>query len=128
MGVLVAALMAEAALAAPLARRSPVVSIGHRGASGHAPEHTFAAYDLALALGADYIEQDLQVTSDGVLVDPWTVDEPDAMRTLVELRVDGLFTNLPDGLDDVLGRRALGAGKAARRAAKRHARCLRRAR
>ena len=42
--------------------------IGHRGASGYAPEHTFASYDLALRLGADYIEQDLQLTKDGVLV------------------------------------------------------------
>jgi glycerophosphoryl diester phosphodiesterase len=45
-----------------------VLNIGHRGASGYAPEHTFASYDLAIALGADYIEQDLQLTSDGVLV------------------------------------------------------------
>jgi glycerophosphoryl diester phosphodiesterase len=45
-----------------------VISIAHRGASGHAPEHTFAAYDLALEMGADYIEQDLQLTADGVLV------------------------------------------------------------
>lgn len=42
--------------------------IGHRGASGYAPEHTFASYDLALELGADYLEQDLQMTRDGVLV------------------------------------------------------------
>ena len=42
--------------------------IAHRGASAYAPEHTFAAYDLALAQGADYIEQDLQLTADGVLV------------------------------------------------------------
>jgi glycerophosphoryl diester phosphodiesterase len=42
--------------------------IGHRGASGYAPEHTFASYDLALALGADYIEQDVALTADGVLV------------------------------------------------------------
>jgi glycerophosphoryl diester phosphodiesterase len=42
--------------------------IAHRGASGHAPEHTFASWDLALDLGADYIEQDLQMTRDGVLV------------------------------------------------------------
>ncbi len=46
----------------------PLLTIGHRGASGTAPEHTIASYDLALALGADYIEQDLQQTSDGVLV------------------------------------------------------------
>lgn len=42
--------------------------IGHRGASGYAPEHTFESYALALQLGADFIEQDLQMTSDGVLV------------------------------------------------------------
>ena len=46
----------------------PVINIGHRGASGYAPEHTIASYDLALQMGADYIEQDLQLTSDGVLV------------------------------------------------------------
>jgi glycerophosphoryl diester phosphodiesterase len=47
---------------------APVLAIGHRGASGYAPEHTFASYDLAIQLGADYIEQDLQLTKDGVLV------------------------------------------------------------
>lgn len=45
-----------------------VVNIAHRGASGYAPEHTVAAYDLALKLGADYIEQDLHMSADGVLV------------------------------------------------------------
>jgi glycerophosphoryl diester phosphodiesterase len=45
-----------------------MIVIGHRGASGYAPEHTLASYDLALRLGADYLEQDLQMTKDGVLV------------------------------------------------------------
>ncbi len=45
-----------------------MIVIGHRGASGYAPEHTFASWDRALELGVDYIEQDLQMTSDGVLV------------------------------------------------------------
>jgi len=45
-----------------------VIVIGHRGASGHAPEHTFASWDIALEFGVDYIEQDLQMTADGVLV------------------------------------------------------------
>ena len=45
----------------------PVV-IGHRGASGYRPEHTLAAYRLAIAQGADYIEPDLVSTKDGVLV------------------------------------------------------------
>lgn len=47
---------------------APVLAVGHRGASGYAPEHTIPSYDLALELGADYIEQDLQLTKDGVLV------------------------------------------------------------
>lgn len=42
--------------------------VAHRGASGYAPEHTVAAYRLALLQEADYIEQDLHVTSDGILV------------------------------------------------------------
>lgn len=42
--------------------------IAHRGASAEAPEHTFAAWDLALEQGADWIEQDLQMTRDGRLV------------------------------------------------------------
>jgi glycerophosphoryl diester phosphodiesterase len=43
-------------------------NIAHRGASSYAPEHTAAAYKLAIAQGADYVEQDLQVTKDGQLV------------------------------------------------------------
>jgi glycerophosphoryl diester phosphodiesterase len=42
--------------------------VAHRGASAYAPEHTIAAYRLALAQGADYVEQDLQITKDGVIV------------------------------------------------------------
>ncbi len=45
-----------------------ITIIAHRGASGHAPEHTFASWDRALEMGADYIEQDLQMTRDGELV------------------------------------------------------------
>jgi glycerophosphoryl diester phosphodiesterase len=40
--------------------------IAHRGASGYAPEHTLAAYRLAILLGAHYIEPDLVWTQDGV--------------------------------------------------------------
>ena len=42
--------------------------IAHRGASAYAPEHTAAAYTLAIEQRADYVEQDLQVTKDGQLV------------------------------------------------------------
>jgi glycerophosphoryl diester phosphodiesterase len=42
--------------------------VAHRGASAYAPEHTLAAYRLALEQGADYVEQDLTLTRDGVLI------------------------------------------------------------
>jgi glycerophosphoryl diester phosphodiesterase len=42
--------------------------IGHRGASGYRPEHTLGSYELAIAMGADYIEPDLVSTKDHVLV------------------------------------------------------------
>lgn len=44
------------------------LNIAHRGASGSAPEHTFAAYDKAIKEKADYIELDLQMTKDKKLV------------------------------------------------------------
>jgi len=50
-----------------LGGQAPIV-IGHRGASGYQPEHTLAAYELAVKMGADYIEPDLQLTRDGQLV------------------------------------------------------------
>ncbi|MDP2775029.1 MAG: glycerophosphodiester phosphodiesterase [Nocardioides sp.] len=49
-------------------RRADPIVIGHRGASGYRPEHTLAAYRLAIQLGADYVEPDLVSTKDGVLV------------------------------------------------------------
>lgn len=42
--------------------------IAHRGASGERPEHTIASYTLAIEQGADFIEPDLVLTRDGVLV------------------------------------------------------------
>ena len=47
--------------------RPPLV-IAHRGASAYRPEHTLAAYRLAIGMGADFIEPDLVSTKDGVLV------------------------------------------------------------
>ncbi len=48
-------------------QRPPTV-IAHRGASGYRPEHTLAAYALAIEQGADAIEPDVVSSSDGVLV------------------------------------------------------------
>ncbi|XP_063374239.1 uncharacterized protein LOC134661921 [Cydia amplana] len=54
------------------AKRSPdschPLVIAHRGASGYVPEHTLAAYGLAIMMGADYVEPDVVMTKDGHLV------------------------------------------------------------
>lgn len=47
---------------------SQIVVIAHRGASGERPEHTLASYRLAIDQGADYIEPDLVMTRDGILI------------------------------------------------------------
>jgi glycerophosphoryl diester phosphodiesterase len=48
--------------------KPPPLVIAHRGASGERPEHTLAAYRLAITQGADYIEPDLVMTKDNILV------------------------------------------------------------
>jgi glycerophosphoryl diester phosphodiesterase len=62
-----AATSGEATRASAGKQAKPIV-IGHRGASGYRPEHTLAAYELAIAMGADYVEPDLVSTKDRVLV------------------------------------------------------------
>src|SRR5947209_8418242 len=52
----------------PEASRPRVERIGHRGAPREFPENTLPAFDRALALGADAIELDVHVSSDGVVV------------------------------------------------------------
>jgi glycerophosphoryl diester phosphodiesterase len=47
--------------------QTPIV-IAHRGASGLRPEHTLAAYRLAILQQADFIEPDLVLTQDGHLI------------------------------------------------------------
>jgi len=52
--------------------------IGHRGASGEAPENTLPAFELALAQGADALELDVRVSADGV---PLVLHDPTLDRT-----------------------------------------------
>jgi glycerophosphoryl diester phosphodiesterase len=65
MRIIAVGLIALAALM-PAPQKKQVVA--HRGASAYAPEHTLAAYTLALEQGADFVEQDLAVSKDGALV------------------------------------------------------------
>jgi len=73
------AILGAAALGLPLAAGSSVAQektltgertlvVAHRGASGYLPEHTLEAYAMAIEMGADFIEPDLVVTKDGVLI------------------------------------------------------------
>jgi glycerophosphoryl diester phosphodiesterase len=58
--------------------------IAHRGASAYAPEHTHAAFELAVELGADRLELDVRATADGELLvvhDP-IAERPDGPRPL----------------------------------------------
>ncbi|PCI75812.1 MAG: glycerophosphodiester phosphodiesterase [SAR86 cluster bacterium] len=48
--------------------QSQKIVIAHRGASGYLPEHTLQAKAMAFAMGADYIEQDVVMTSDDHLI------------------------------------------------------------
>lgn len=69
--LLAAGAAALAATAAGDIRPAPQrerIAIAHRGASGLLPEHTLEAYVAAYFMGADYIEPDLVMTADGVLI------------------------------------------------------------
>lgn len=95
--------VADPSAGRPAPLPDPLV-IAHRGASGYLPEHTLEEYALAIEQGAHYIETDLVITADGVLIarhendlsDTTDVAEkfPDRRRTgLVDGRqVDGWFS------------------------------------
>lgn len=55
-----------------------ILNIAHRGASGHAPEHTLESYAKVEEFEGDYIEIDLQMTKDGELI---AMHDPDVSRT-----------------------------------------------
>ena len=64
-GVLLIIIMGALTVEAQNSRKD---NVAHRGASAYAPEHTLASYKLALEMKADFVEQDLAITKDGVLV------------------------------------------------------------
>ncbi|WP_342513062.1 glycerophosphodiester phosphodiesterase family protein [Sporosarcina sp. FSL K6-1522] len=66
--------------------------IAHRGASAYAPDHTLISYDMAVRMGADYIELDLQMTKDGKLValHDAVVSFQDVEQTVADITFDEL--------------------------------------
>jgi len=85
--------------------------VAHRGASAYAPEHTLAAYDLAVRQRADMIELDVRASADGV---PFVLHDATLLRTTGDHRaiasmtgqeLDGLRSaRRPLRLEDVLAR------------------------
>lgn len=49
-------------------KNKEILNVAHRGASGHAPEHTMTSYQMGEKMKGDYIEIDLQMTKDGHLI------------------------------------------------------------
>jgi glycerophosphoryl diester phosphodiesterase len=71
--------------------------VGHRGASADAPENTLAAFDLALAQGADGVEFDVRLARDGV---PIVIHDATLRRTArLDARVDSLTSSELGRLD-----------------------------
>jgi glycerophosphoryl diester phosphodiesterase len=77
----------------------PKQLIAHRGASGYAPEHTFASYQLAMDQKADFVEPDLAISKDGVLI---CLHDDTLERT----------TNIKDVFPDRFSRDSVGRGGA----------------
>jgi glycerophosphoryl diester phosphodiesterase len=73
--------MAPSLIHAQTLNGQPPIVIGHRGASGYRPEHTLASYQLAIDMGANFIEPDLVLTKDGV---PIARHEPLFGATMVD--------------------------------------------
>lgn len=66
--------------------------IAHRGASAYAPGHTITAYEMAVQMGADYIELDLHMTKDGKLVAQHdsVVTFPEAEQAVADITLNEL--------------------------------------
>jgi glycerophosphoryl diester phosphodiesterase len=87
------------------ANRADPIIIAHRGASGYLPEHTLTAKAAAHVMGADFIEQDVVLSRDGVplvLHDIYLDSTTDVeQRFPGRARDDGRFYALDFDLDEI---------------------------
>jgi glycerophosphoryl diester phosphodiesterase len=81
-------------------RAAPLV-VAHRGASARRPENTIAALAEAIALGADFVEFDVQATTDEELV---LVHDPIDARLAELRRADPAIATLSEALEECSGR------------------------
>ncbi len=95
-----------------LRERAPHVPTGRLTANGHdlagRIDRTAAAGHGAINPSDDLVDESLMAMARdaGLRVYPWTVDDPDRMRVLVELGVDGIITNVTDVARAVVDRAA----------------------
>lgn len=84
----------------PKSKKNEFTLIAHRGASYDAPENTFEAFDLALELGFDNFETDVQLTSDGraVIIHDDAIDRTTDSTGLVAETSIAKFKSLNSGL------------------------------
>lgn len=66
--VMVVGVTAGGEVASAKEKHKDILNVSHRGASGHAPEHTLVSYKMGEQMHGDYIEVDLQMTKDGQLI------------------------------------------------------------
>jgi glycerophosphoryl diester phosphodiesterase len=102
---MVAAMLGGALVMAASPVAADKIVIAHRGASGYLPEHTLAAKAAAHAMGADYIEQDVVLSKDGVPVVLHDI-QIDTVTDVVEVfpgraRADGRFYAIDFTLDEL---------------------------
>ena len=79
--------------------------VGHRGASGHAPENTMASFALAHEMGADLVECDVHLSADGVsvVIHDETLDRTTAGAGLVKAHTAAQLAGLGvPSLDELL--------------------------
>ena len=112
---------------ASLAPPDAPLIVAHRGASTARAEHTLAAYETALATGADGLECDVRLTRDGhlICVHDRTVDRTSdgrgvvselELRTLEEFDFASRHSELPDSADELIADSPYLAGVAPDRA------------
>lgn len=109
--------------------RLPLIQLYSGGESSESIRATLAAVsDYAVGIGPSFHSIDAALVAEAharcLYLHPYTVNDVADMRALIELGVDGMFTNFPDRLDTELAKRAVGGKHAAKITADARRDCL----
>jgi glycerophosphoryl diester phosphodiesterase len=80
-----------------------ILNMAHQGGEIEAPSNTLFAFKTAIEKGADVLELDVHATADREL-DVWTINDRATMDWLVDIGADGIMTDRPTLLEQVLRR------------------------